>query len=83
MGKRRMKHMFYKKEDITMNEQKVKTMLNREVIKQIKDYSMQQVLTSILFSPSNSIDWDQAYTFIMTFMPELNQYDGYKVENMK
>lgn len=66
-----------------MNKQKVQSMLNREVIKQIKDYSMQQVLTSILFSPSNSIDWDQAYTFIMTFMPELNQYDGYKVENMK
>ena len=66
-----------------MNKQKVKSMLNREVIKQIKDYSMQQVLASILFSPSNSIDWDQAYTFIMTFMPELNQYDGYKVENMK
>ena len=66
-----------------MNKQKVKSMLNREVIKQIKDYSMQQVLTSILFSPSNSINWDQAYTFIMTFMPELNQYDGYKVENMK
>ena len=66
-----------------MNKQKVKSMLNREVIKQIKDYSMQQVLASILFSPSNLIDWDQAYTFIMTFMPELNQYDGYKVENMK
>ena len=66
-----------------MNKQKVQLMLNREVVKQIKDYSMQQVLTSILFSPSNSIDWDQAYTFIMTFMPELNQYDGYKVENMK
>ena len=65
-----------------MNKQKVKSMLNREVIKQIKDYSMQQVLASILFSPSNLIDWDQAYTFIMTFMPELNQYDGYKVENM-
>lgn len=78
-----MKHMFYKKEDITMNEQKVKTMLNKEVVKQIKDYSMQQVLTSILFSPSNLIDWDQAYRFIMTFMPELKQYDGYKVKNMK
>ena len=65
-----------------MNEDKVKTLLNMEVLEQIQNYPVKQILKSILFSPSNTVDWDQAYTFIMTFMPELNLYDGYKVENM-
>ncbi len=66
-----------------MNEQKVKTMLNREVLEQIKDYTTKNILKAIIYSPSTVIDWDQAYTFIMTFMPELKLYDGYLPENMK
>lgn len=65
-----------------MNEDKVKTLLNMEVLEQIQNYPVKQILKSILFSPSNTVDWDQAYTFIMTFMPELDRYDGYKIENM-
>lgn len=65
-----------------MDKQKVKTMLNREVIEGIADYTTRNILKSILFSPSTSIDWEQVYSLIMTFMPELKLYEGYKVENM-
>ena len=66
-----------------MNKDKVKTLLNMEVLEHIQYYPVKQILKSILFSPSTTVDWEQAYTFIMTFMPELNLYDGYKIENMK
>lgn len=66
-----------------MNEEKVKGILNREVLKQIKDDTIRHILSSILFSPSTKIDWGQAYSLIMIFMPELKLYDGYSVENMK
>lgn len=66
-----------------MDEHKVKTMLNREVLEQINDYTTKNILKAIFYSPSNNIDWEQVYTFIMTFMPELRLYDGYLPENMK
>lgn len=66
-----------------MHEEKVKTMLNREVIKQIEDDATRHIISSILFSPSTKIDWERAYSLIMAFMPELQRYDGYSVENMK
>ena len=66
-----------------MNEHEIQTLLTREVLEQIQNDPVKQILKSILFSPSNTVDWDQAYTFVMTFMPELNLYDGYKIENMK
>lgn len=66
-----------------MNEQKIKIMLNREVLEGITDYTARNILKSILFSQSNSIDWEQAYTLTMTFMPELVKYEGYSVENMR
>lgn len=66
-----------------MDEQKVKTMLNREVLEHIKDCTTRNILKAILFSPSTAINWDEAYTFIMTFMPELKLYDGYLPENME
>lgn len=65
-----------------MNKHKVQTMLNREVLEQINDYPTKQILKSILFSPSNDIDWEQVYSFVMVFMPELKLYEGYKPENM-
>lgn len=65
-----------------MDKHKIQTMLSREVLERIKDYPVKQILRAILFSPSNAIDWDQVYTYIMVFMPELLQYDGYKPENM-
>lgn len=66
-----------------MNEHKIQTLLNREVLEQIQNDPVKQILKSILFSSSTTVDWEQAYAFIMTFMPELNLYDGYKIENMK
>lgn len=66
-----------------MDEHKVKTMLNREVLEQINDYTTKNILKAILYSSSNNIDWEQVYTFIMAFMPELRLYDGYLPENMK
>ena len=66
-----------------MDKHKIQTLLNREVLEQIQNYPVKQLLKSILFSPSNTVDWNQVYTFVMTFMPELNLYDGYKIENMK
>lgn len=66
-----------------MDEQKIKIMLNREVLEGITDYTTRNILKSILFSPSNTIDWEQAYTLIMKFMPELVKYEGYSVENMR
>lgn len=73
----------YHKHMNDMNEEKVSTLLNREVLEPIQDDPVRQILKSILFSSSTTVDWEQAYTFIMTFMPELNLYDGYKIENMK
>ena len=55
-----------------MDKHKIQTLLNREVLEQIQNDPVKQILKSILFSPSNTVDWDQAYTFVMTFMPELN-----------
>lgn len=66
-----------------MNENKIKTMLSREVLKNIKDYSTNAILRGILFNDNNKIDWDEAYKIILAFMPELKQYSGYYGINMK
>lgn len=47
-----------------MDEQKVKTMLNREVLERINDYTTKNILKAILFSPSNYIDWEEVYTLL-------------------
>lgn len=65
-----------------MNINKVQTMLNKEVLANIDNIDTKCILKAILFNPANTIDWDEAYSYIMTFMPELNKYEGYKPENM-
>ena len=70
-------------EDKTMNAQKIKTMLNNEILNQSKDKGATDVLKGILFGSDNVIDWEKAYDLIMLFMPELAKYDGYKEENME
>lgn len=65
-----------------MNAQKIKTMLNNEVLNQLKDKGAVDVLKGILFDPDNNIDWNEAYDLMMKFMPELMKHDGYKKENM-
>lgn len=65
-----------------MNENKVKTMLSREVLNNIKDYSTVAILRTILFDDNNKIDWDEVYKVILAFMPELKQYNGYYEINM-
>ena len=65
-----------------MNPQKIKTMLNVELLNRMNDQSAAMVLKNILFNENNNINWEEAYKLMMEFMPELKQYDGYKEENM-
>ena len=65
-----------------IDEGKVKTMLNVEILNKLNDGSAANVLKNILFNGENKIDWNEAYNLMMVFMPELNKVDGYKLENM-
>ena len=65
-----------------MNEKKIQTMLNIEILNRMNDKSAASVLKNILFNPGNRIDWNEAYQLMMAFMPELNTIDGYKKENI-
>lgn len=64
-----------------MNTQKIKKMLDVEILNRMNDRSAAMVLKNILFG-ENNINWEETYELMMTFMPELTQYDGYKAENM-
>lgn len=64
-----------------MNTQKIKKMLDVEILNRMNDRSAAMVLKNILFG-ENNINWEEAYELMMTFMPELKQDDGYKAENM-
>ncbi len=66
-----------------MNAEKIKTLLNKEVISQIHNYSIKPIIQEIAFNPNNNIDWNNVYKIIMEFMPELKRYAGYSEENMK
>lgn len=66
-----------------MNERKIKTMLNVEILNRMNDGSAANVLKNILFNEENKIDWNEAYNLMMVFMPELKTLEGYKVENME
>lgn len=65
-----------------LNAQLVKIMLSREVLSQV-DGSLGNILRSIIFDDDTKINWDMAYDYIITFMPELKKYEGYSLENMK
>ena len=65
-----------------IDEGKVKTMLNVEILNKLNDGSAANVLKNILFNVENKIDWNEADNLMMVFMPELNKVDGYKLENM-
>lgn len=65
-----------------MNEKKIQTMLNVEILNRMNDKSAVSVLKNILFNPDNRIDWNEAYQLMMAFMPELNTIEGYKKENV-
>lgn len=65
-----------------MNEKKIQTMLNVEILNRMNDKSAASVLKNILFNPDNNIDWNEAYQLMMEFMPELNTVEGYKKENI-
>lgn len=66
-----------------MNENKIKGMLNVEILNRMNDGSASAVLKNILFSDKNNIDWNEAYELMMAFMPELKTIEGYKEENMQ
>lgn len=65
-----------------MNEKKIQTMLNVEILNRMNDKGAASVLKNILFNPDNNIDWSEAYQLMMEFMPELNTVEGYKKENI-
>lgn len=65
-----------------IDEGKVKTMLNVEIVNKLNDGSAANVLKNVLFNEENKIDWNDTYNLMMAFMPELNKVDGYKLENM-
>lgn len=65
-----------------MNEKKIQTMLNVEILNRMNDQSAASVLKNILFNPDNHIDWNEAYQLMMAFMPELNTIEGYMKENI-
>ena len=66
-----------------MNEKKIQTMLNAEILNEMNDRGAASVLRSILFNPDNKINWIEAYKLMLGYMPELKRYDGYKEENMQ
>lgn len=66
-----------------MNEQKIQTMLNVEILNRMNDGSASAVLKNILFNDKNNIDWNEVYELMMAFMPELKTIEGYKAENMQ
>lgn len=66
-----------------MNERKIQTILNVEILNKMNDKGVVSVLKNILFNSDNNINWDEMYQLIMCFMPELKTYDGYKKENMQ
>lgn len=66
-----------------MDENKIKGMLNVEILNRMNDGSASAVLKNILFSDKNNIDWNEAYKLMMAFMPELKTIEGYKAENMQ
>ena len=70
-------------EEKAMNEKKIQTMLNVEILNRMNDKGAASVLKNILFNPDNNINWNEAYQLMMCFMPELKTYDGYKEENMQ
>ena len=66
-----------------MDENKIKGMLNVEILNRMGDGSASAVLKNVLFNDKNSIDWNEAYELMMAFMPELKTIEGYKAENMQ
>ena len=65
-----------------IDEGKVKTMLNVEILNKLNDGSAANVLKNILFDGENKIDWNEVYNLMLVFMPELKKVNGYKLENM-
>jgi len=54
-----------------MEAQEIQMLLSKEVLKQIKDESLQNIVRGIIFNPSNKISWDDALKRIYVNMPEL------------
>ena len=63
--------------------QKVKNLVSREVIPNIQDETTKNIINNIMFADENSIDWSYVYHVVMAFMPELQLYNGYKLEEME
>lgn len=73
----------YDKREEFLDKNKVRKMINVEILNRMNDGSAASVLRKILFSEENKIDWDEVYIHMMEFMPELKNVDDYKEENME
>jgi len=60
-----------KKEVLKMEKQEIQMLFSKEVLKQIKDESLQNIVRGIIFNPSNNINWDDALERIYVNMPGL------------
>lgn len=56
---------------------RAKHLLSQDVLKNIKDQSIQNILRTIIFDPKNIINWDNALKEIHKHMPEL--YKNYTI----
>jgi hypothetical protein len=50
---------------------RVKEIISVEVLRRIKDKSIENVLRNIIFNPYNTIDWDDVLYQIHVNMPEI------------
>nr|DAH62434.1 MAG TPA: hypothetical protein [Caudoviricetes sp.] len=66
-----------------MDAQKIKAMMNKEIFNNMNDQGAAQALREIFFKSENDFNWEEIYNIMITFMPELGLYDGYKAENME
>jgi hypothetical protein len=59
-----------------MTDLDIRIMLSTEVLKHIKDESIQNIVRSIIFNRNNVIDWRNVLEEIHRYMPELIKEDN-------
>lgn len=55
--------------------QEIKELVDKKLLKNIKDYAIQTVLRRVLFYDKNQIDWQDFYKQMLEQMPELTLED--------
>lgn len=65
-----------------LDEQKVKNLLSREVLSQMKP-TERDIIREILFADDTNINWDNVYDLIVKHMPEVKLNADYSENDMK